>query len=104
MSDLDQPESKSIIVGSSNLHLSMNTRDSSKEGGVFRSSKSVLIDTSQDNTPGADLITREDGYNLGMGRNSKDLNLSGEMESPEGQGGRPAGIQRNRMSGKRVNK
>ncbi len=54
---------------------------------------------------GADLITREDGYQLGMGRDSR--HLSGEVpQEVEGStpGGRPAGIRSNKMSGKRMSK
>jgi hypothetical protein len=54
---------------------------------------------------GTDLITREDGYGLGMGRDSR--HLSGELPSDvEGtnSGGRQAGIRSNKMSGKRMNK
>jgi hypothetical protein len=68
-------ESKSMIISQNNMHASMNTRDSSK--GIFRTSKSVLYDQSSENHVGADLITREDGYNLGMGRSSRPL--SGDL-------------------------
>jgi hypothetical protein len=38
-------ESKSVVISnnSNNMHASMNTRDSSKLGGAFRSSKSMLL-------------------------------------------------------------
>jgi hypothetical protein len=55
---------------------------------------------------GVDLITREDGYQLGMGRDSR--HLSGELPTTEVEGttsgGRPAGIRSNKMSGKRMSK
>ena len=56
---------------------------------------------------GADLITREDGYQLGMGRDSRHLSgemLPQEVEGDTTPGGRQAGIRSNKMSGKRMSK
>ena len=41
-SEKGEPESKSMVISQTNMHASMNTRESSK--GIFRSSKSVLYE------------------------------------------------------------
>ena len=97
-------DSRSMLLPSTDL--------SSKNTPNLRNAKSMMLSYDAPDTSQADLITRDDGFNLGLGRETlrhdRNINLSadaipGAIEGT-GSAGRPAGIKKNNMKGKKAGK
>ena len=96
-------DSKSMLVPST---------DRTSQKSNLRNAKSMMMTYDTPDTASADLITRDDGFNLGLGRetvrNGHAMNLSeGEIVpgAIDGQSqGRSAGIRKKNMKGKSAGK